>query len=499
MATSVAGHASFAPAADRPYRVRYNVSSARAQPHIDALRRALIIMRGLGEKADVPTHLRSIWKEIRSTNQGRDPETGRASSDVSNHELSLGRQAARHLDLFRQIHGSWNFFPWHRAQLIFFEAVVAHLSDFPEFAMPYWDFTTQETHKLPGWFSDRSSPFFVQRSPGSENADIFRRRQEAVTGDPESGSDPLPLADMLESDIELFMGGTPERGNESPCEVEWGSHNFVHRQLGGFDGEWVFGRGRSPADPVFWFHHCNIDRVWASWQEGNGTTDPSRFARAFRQASFIGHFWAPSGTDPILNPEKVTLAELLSVNKLRYGYDKPLRSAQFQIPFSPEGWTLDETRTLSGEVRGKPRESKNGGVSQTIAIDQAALPSKTKSMWSQITSAILRISVLGPMNQYGLRIFLHAPQTDRTALNAGGPAFVNFVIPFGMKHVEHHQAGCKIALRVTKQLSAALVGAKRPVVGVTIVPIELSSGRARESGLVFEGASITAETALYRR
>jgi len=25
----------------------------------------------------------------------------------------------------------------------------------------------------------------------------------------------------------------------------------------------------SPADPIFWLHHANLDRVWWSWQAGN--------------------------------------------------------------------------------------------------------------------------------------------------------------------------------------------------------------------------------------
>ena len=43
-------------------------------------------------------------------------------------------------------------------------------------------------------------------------------------------------------------------------------HNRVH--------EWVGGdmrTGTSPNDPVFWFHHANIDRIWAGWQTRWGT------------------------------------------------------------------------------------------------------------------------------------------------------------------------------------------------------------------------------------
>jgi tyrosinase len=29
------------------------------------------------------------------------------------------------------------------------------------------------------------------------------------------------------------------------------------------------GLSSSPNDPVFFLHHCNIDRLWASWQSRN--------------------------------------------------------------------------------------------------------------------------------------------------------------------------------------------------------------------------------------
>lgn len=39
------------------------------------------------------------------------------------------------------------------------------------------------------------------------------------------------------------------------------SHNEVHRFIGGH-----MGAAASPNDPIFWLHHCNIDRLWAMWQ-----------------------------------------------------------------------------------------------------------------------------------------------------------------------------------------------------------------------------------------
>jgi tyrosinase len=39
-------------------------------------------------------------------------------------------------------------------------------------------------------------------------------------------------------------------------------HDWVHSAVGG-----NMVTSRSPADPLFWLHHANIDRIWARWQD----------------------------------------------------------------------------------------------------------------------------------------------------------------------------------------------------------------------------------------
>lgn len=43
-----------------------------------------------------------------------------------------------------------------------------------------------------------------------------------------------------------------------------GLHNLVHVWVRG-DMEYA----TSPNDPVFYLNHCNVDRVWATWQEAH--------------------------------------------------------------------------------------------------------------------------------------------------------------------------------------------------------------------------------------
>jgi tyrosinase len=54
-------------------------------------------------------------------------------------------------------HGNWWFLPWHRGYLGWFEQICRELSGDPEFALPYWDWTTEP--RVPaGMFQDVLDP-----------------------------------------------------------------------------------------------------------------------------------------------------------------------------------------------------------------------------------------------------------------------------------------------------------------------------------------------------
>jgi tyrosinase len=66
----------------------------------------------------------------------------------------------------------------------------------------------------------------------------------------------------------LVDGSIPSQFNESyvifRAQLESQFHSGVHRKVGG----WL-ATAASPADPVFFLLHANVDRVWAHWQAGH--------------------------------------------------------------------------------------------------------------------------------------------------------------------------------------------------------------------------------------
>ena len=76
-------------------------------------------------------------------------------------------------------------------------------------------------------------------------------------------------------------------GNGNQGVLEGNAHNNVHNNIGG----WM-PSASSPRDPIFFMHHCNIDRIWAVWNLNNqNSSDP-----LWTDMSFTNNFLNPDGT-----------------------------------------------------------------------------------------------------------------------------------------------------------------------------------------------------------
>jgi tyrosinase len=164
-------------------------------------------------------------------------------------------------------HGSWHFLPWHRWYLYYFEAIVreavVEAGGRRTWSLPYWNYS-RTTGKNAA--SVRTLPPAF-RTPGTAANPLF------APGRSVNGGGALPAWAVLtdgalgstEFTGEAQFGG----GVESPThfwgefgQVEQQPHNNVHGLVGGLMRD----PNTAAADPVFWLHHANIDRLWAQWQ-----------------------------------------------------------------------------------------------------------------------------------------------------------------------------------------------------------------------------------------
>jgi tyrosinase len=173
-------------------------------------------------------------------------------------------------------HGTIGFLPWHRHYITFFERICGELIGDPTFALPYWDWSIQRG-KLPDPFYDL--PYLnveYWKDPGVYKSSNWGRvnslpargigKGVGVQDDPQRGGAFIAsnIRSILnETDYSRFTG-----------RIETSPHNTGHVRVGvlpsGKSGHMV--DGLSPLDPIFWLHHCNIDRLWAEWQTARNMT-----------------------------------------------------------------------------------------------------------------------------------------------------------------------------------------------------------------------------------
>lgn len=224
-------------------------------------------------------------------------------------------QAKIHADHCR--HGLPSFLHWHRHYLARFEQICGHLIGDDTFALPYWDWT-HGTGPIPDPLVDLPNLTVEKwQDPGKYNS-----QSPDGWGFP---IDTIPVRAFGKGvGLQAFLqlGGPFTRSNIDSIEgedfprfvrrLEGEPHNTAHGLVGSAAaGLGHMGSGLSSLDPLFWLHHCNVDRIWARWQmAGNATPELAE--------TYDGHFCDVQG-EPVPG---LTSKGALDFAKLGYTYEE---------------------------------------------------------------------------------------------------------------------------------------------------------------------------------
>lgn len=183
------------------------------------------------------------------------------------------------------------FLPWHRAYLYRLEQALQ--DRVASTTLPWWDWTT--TRGIPGPFAEGGANTLLGARTLVTPADVRDGAPliEETSRDP---SDP----DLLPSpeDLRRVLEDEPSFAVFSDaCED---LHDGVHGWVGGTMGAVSY----AAFDPVFWAHHCMIDRVWWLWQQDN----------RMNAVPFAG--WE----DLVLEPFNLRVRDVLNANALGFDY-----------------------------------------------------------------------------------------------------------------------------------------------------------------------------------
>lgn len=242
------------------------------------------------------------------------------------------------------------FLPWHREFLLQLEQELRTID--PTVFIPYWDWTQDakltDPASAPIWSDSfmggnglESDEWRVQRGPFSHISGNW-----AVPSIPEEGL-PGPglkrqfgtLLPSLPSEEDLGVamaeafydtpnydrspftigfrnrleGWVTQRGDSRVKTSGSQLHNRVHLWIGGNMAPMT-----SPNDPVFFLHHCFIDKVWADWQAVQAAENPAAAPHYSPERN------GPPGhnLDDTLKPWTRKIRDVLSISTLGYEYQQ---------------------------------------------------------------------------------------------------------------------------------------------------------------------------------
>ncbi len=157
-------------------------------------------------------------------------------------------------------HNNAHFLSWHRMYLYFFERIVRKASGDPTFALPFWDYSAANGRVLP-------KPF---RQPAKDSNPLFTRFRD------DQMNDGATLSNSEASSQKAFLAKNLIGGTTSfQYLLEQAPHGTVHMGVAGTKKNWMGDFVTAGQDPLFWLHHCQIDRLWEKWMIERGQPYPT--------------------------------------------------------------------------------------------------------------------------------------------------------------------------------------------------------------------------------
>jgi tyrosinase len=160
---------------------------------------------------------------------------------------ALGPMVDIHSNAIHQMHSTQRFLPWHRIYLVRMEELLMTVD--PTVCIPYWK--SSEEQAFPSWLLGFTPTVNLIGGPHTVNRNIG-----AFATLPNAAAVAAVMANAT------FNAFTP---------ALQGVHNSGHGWVGGSMGIVA----TAPADPVFWMHHAELDRIWAQWQTTHAGQNPT--------------------------------------------------------------------------------------------------------------------------------------------------------------------------------------------------------------------------------
>ena len=367
------------------------------------------------------------------------------------------------------------FCPWHRMYVCAFEEIIRAVLHDQSFTLPYWNYTSAAAYAVPQQFRMQNDPLWGPLFRPNRNASS-NAGQPIFTG---QGSASDLSASPAMSENSYLPVGAVSGFNQT---LDFGLHGNVHVFTGNSQG-----MGQVPwaaNDPIFWMHHCNIDRIWASWNNA-GHANPT--TAAWLNKTFV--FAGPDGKG-----EKWVVKDYTNTKKCNYKYDRLIGATHLIASVS---------NSLAPAAAAAPvsvAKSSSGPVAlgaTPVRVNLAAVASPSPAAAPAASPLAGRLSALPDDHRLYLvitdfkaaaqpetlyRVYLDLPDTAPSdPLNSNYVGSFNFfaAVPHGEDH-EHGEVARSISFDIT-DIAADLdaKGQLKAAHTVTIVPAKAPFAEAK--------------------
>jgi tyrosinase len=181
-----------------------------------------------------------------------------------------------------QSHRNPGFLPWHRAYLLDLERELQAID--PSVSLPYWRFDQPAPNLFNGDFMGVSDALGnVHFSASNPLRFWVTDGVPGITRRPFFSTASAPPG--LRTEAQTLALGNQYRSFRT---MEGNPHGSAHSSFGGS----ISSIPTAARDPLFFLLHCNVDRLWAKWQQQSGRFDPAQaasFDRNLPAGNLIGH------------------------------------------------------------------------------------------------------------------------------------------------------------------------------------------------------------------
>ncbi len=356
-------------------------------------------------------------------------------------------------------HGGWFFPPWHRGYIYAIEnilrEVIERLGGPTDWALPYWNYLKSNTnqYQMPPAFASKTLP------DGTSNP-LYVNARYGPNGD-ENIFVQIPPASQQCQQAKIYADGYGggETGfshfSGKTGDLEQNPHNLVHVMVGGRGGL-MSDPGLAALDPIFYLHHCNIDRMWAAWNAAGRKNPTDANWLNGPTASGQRKFYMPK---PDQSSWEYTPEMVNEISQLDYTYDdlsiglSPLVVNRNMKRLRNLGQNPDNTKSVS-DMESKATPELVGANTSQFDLSSSGAHTSVKldsSSWKTVTTSLRKASVSNLPDKVYLQLEgVKGDADDNLYTLTVNQQYVGHISLFGLRKASMkngHHAGSGLTIR----------------------------------------------------